>query len=351
MQDGRIGRHCGRVGRIVTAFLTLIVVAAGCAGQSPSAGALSSVPAASAVLPRASASSPAFLVVGGDRPVTVHIPASYDRSRPAPLLIVLHGFTVSGEEVATYFERHKHELPRSHEVCVKRYQSNEKQIRELDAKYGNLVSMIQGLGEKHQNYLPKEPDAEEADVNNDDAEDDAKRDEKVRKWASSVSAQAGQDTGHAEEEERTPHFERPLRDVRVGESPSRPWGISVPVKYVEEAAARSEGSSSPVKLRHTSVNPKPDQATGGKTGKCPFGFDKIDEPQVEAKIPQQDQKSAQPVFIDPGPKVHKASVDDNSATEQTEKRSNMVFTGPVFLGYSAEDAAKILRQCGLDKSS
>ena len=45
----------------------------------------------------------------------------------------------SPEEVATYFEKHKHELPRSHEVCVRRYQKNEEQIRKLDAKYGSPV--------------------------------------------------------------------------------------------------------------------------------------------------------------------------------------------------------------------
>ena len=47
----------------------------------------------------------------------------------------------SPEEVAKYFENHKHEIPRSHEVCVKRYQTNEESIRQLDAKYGNLVNM------------------------------------------------------------------------------------------------------------------------------------------------------------------------------------------------------------------
>jgi polyhydroxybutyrate depolymerase len=43
------------------------------------------------------------VVVGGDRPVTVHVPPSYDRSRPAPLLIVLHGYTGSGLGQETYF--------------------------------------------------------------------------------------------------------------------------------------------------------------------------------------------------------------------------------------------------------
>jgi len=35
--------------------------------------------------------------------VSVHVPASYDPSQPAPLLILLHGYTGSGEGIDTYF--------------------------------------------------------------------------------------------------------------------------------------------------------------------------------------------------------------------------------------------------------
>jgi polyhydroxybutyrate depolymerase len=35
--------------------------------------------------------------------VTVHLPASYDASRPAPLLLLLHGYSSRGEEVDGYF--------------------------------------------------------------------------------------------------------------------------------------------------------------------------------------------------------------------------------------------------------
>jgi polyhydroxybutyrate depolymerase len=51
----------------------------------------------------AAASSSAELVVGGDRPVAIHVPASYDASRPAPLLLLLHGFGASGEWIDEYF--------------------------------------------------------------------------------------------------------------------------------------------------------------------------------------------------------------------------------------------------------
>lgn len=243
----------------------------------------------------------------------------------------------SPEELATYFERHKHELPRSHETCVKRYQSNEQQIRELDAKYGNLVSMISGLGAKHKDMLPEEPADDDDAVADGDAPDVAK----IQKWASSVSAMgAGQQPDDGEPDDRLPHFERPLRDVRVGESPSRPWGIAVPAKYVE--AARSDTSSRPAQV-------KPEPATASKVvdqkpTKCPFGNSaKITAPQTT--IPQA--KAAAPVFFGPeamhsGPsaKVGEAS------PEAAGRHPGMILSGPVFIGYSAEDAAKILRDSG-----
>jgi polyhydroxybutyrate depolymerase len=55
----------------------------------------------------APASSPG-VVVGGDRPVTVRVPPSYDKTRPAALLIVLHGYTGSGSGQEEYF-RLQHE--------------------------------------------------------------------------------------------------------------------------------------------------------------------------------------------------------------------------------------------------
>ncbi len=43
------------------------------------------------------------ITVGGDRPVTVRVPASYADDHPAPLLIVLHGYGSSGREHDDYF--------------------------------------------------------------------------------------------------------------------------------------------------------------------------------------------------------------------------------------------------------
>lgn len=299
----------------------------------------------------------------------------------------------SPEEVATYFENHKHELPRSHEVCVKRYQANEAQIRELDSKYGNLVSMIQGLGAKHQPMLPPEPE--------EGAEDDegtgltGEEAEKVRKWASSVSqdpdalstaAQGGNaqrleadtvdsDAGRG----RQQHFAKPLRDIRVGESPSRPWGISVPARYLEKVAGNaSDASSQPARIPSSQVHipPPADSKPAAlnepapKKASCPFGFDQGAKSAFVSEVSPKHQpeisdgvetfgteplkqsahtKTASNVAFIAAGAEHRAGEDVQGKVEAASKDRQMVFTGPVFIGYSAEDAAKILKESGLGR--
>ena len=79
--------------RLVALSTVACLVAASCTG------AASPAPPA----PSGASTPPADLVVGGDRPVTVHVPASYDATRPAPLLIVLHGYSGTGSGVDEYF--------------------------------------------------------------------------------------------------------------------------------------------------------------------------------------------------------------------------------------------------------
>ena len=299
----------------------------------------------------------------------------------------------SPEEVATYFEKHKHDLPRSHEICVKRYQSNESQIRELDARYGNLVSMIQGLGVKHQPMLPAEPEDEEDQEGGLDPKDA----EKVRNWANSVSPQPQSEAAqHADgnladdeaaddeavddsdaDEERQSRFARPLRPIQLGESPSRPWGIKVPVKYQEELAGNvSEASSQPARIPSSNIQAPPVEGPAHNKdeskaedkveskGRCPFGFDQTPkatetDPTTPKKATAKSKADVAPenvgekvaegiTFITPetaGAADHKAEALPVSAHES----SRMVFNGPVFIGYSAEDAAKILRESGLGR--
>ena len=257
----------------------------------------------------------------------------------------------SPEEVARYFESHKHEIPRSHEVCVKRYQRNETDIRKLDAKYGNLVSMIQGLGQKHQPMLPSKEEADDIDA------DDHMSNERVENWAQAVSTDGAEQNSASipAEDDREGRFDRPLKEIRVGESPSRPWGISVPVFDPPSERERAYSPPpAPVSAEHL---PK-------SVGKCPFGFDqetKAEEllcPQSPAsamgkstsgKCPFGNDENAktalgrenvaeakpsltpQPVFVQP------EDVKLGSSVPQ------MVFTGPVFIGYPVEQALILMQ--------
>lgn len=251
----------------------------------------------------------------------------------------------SPEEVATYFERHKHELPRSHEICVKRYQSNEQQIRELDAKYGTLVSMIQGLGAKHKDLLPKEPEDGPANP-----AEDGKDDEKVRKWASSVSAQAADGREALEgDEDRQPHFERPLRDIRVGESPSRPWGIPVPSKYLEgidSQTSRKPGQLAASPAAAPDIKPENEEGNA-EPAKCPFGFAKNETSNQERADDHRPDTKAKPAFITADANIFHNRIFTGAAGADSNEATRIVFAGPVFIGYSAEDAARILQNSGL----
>ena len=100
----------------------------------------------------------------------------------------------SPAEVAKYFEAHKHEIPRSHEICVKRYQ-NEESIKKIDAKYRDPADMLQGLGIKHQTLLPTKPD--------------------VLKWTNDVSSDPPTPITTREN-----YFDRPMPSIRLGESPN-----------------------------------------------------------------------------------------------------------------------------------
>lgn len=194
----------------------------------------------------------------------------------------------SPDEVAKYFEEHKHELPSSHAACVKRFQTSAESIKELDAKYGSLVTMIQGLGHKHQPMLPEAPQTSDIAV-----VDDTRSSKKIKRWAKAVSegpheedvvADAADTETRARSEgvndERLSHFDRPLKEIRVGESPSRPWGVPIPSKYLDQAADSEVGSGTSV----AAVGPcevkqqlivKPQAAAvqqqSATKGKCPFG--------------------------------------------------------------------------------
>jgi hypothetical protein len=228
----------------------------------------------------------------------------------------------SPEEVARYFQTHKHEIPRSHEVCVKRYQRNEEDIRKLDAKYGNLVSMISGLGQKHQPMLQ---------VKEDDfiGPDDRNSNERVQNWAKAVSA-GDADNNDApaplaqDDEDREGRFDRPMKEVRVGESPSRPWGISVP--FIEQPGIPEEVRK-PQEPVAQSLNPAASRQAPETAKKCPFDHGQQRKNGELPGIPQL-------TFIQ--------QPDLNKLTSGSGPQ--MVFTGPVFIGYPIEQAMALMQQ-------
>jgi hypothetical protein len=228
----------------------------------------------------------------------------------------------SPEEVARYFETHKHEIPRSHEVCVKRYQRNEEDIRKLDAKYGNLVSMISGLGQKHQPMLQ---------VKEDDFIDpeDRKSNERVQNWAKAVSADDADENDVAVSlaqygEDREGRFDRPMKEVRVGESPSRPWGISIPYIHQPDIPEEVRKLQEPVAQP---LNPAASRQAPETAKKCPFDHG---QKQKNGELPG----ITQPTFIQQ-PNLNKMT---------SSSGPQMVFTGPVFIGYPIEQAMALLQQ-------
>ncbi|KAL8953018.1 MAG: hypothetical protein Q9222_001098 [Ikaeria aurantiellina] len=208
----------------------------------------------------------------------------------------------SPEEVAEYFKAHRHEIPRSHEICVKRYQRNEDQIRQLDHKYGSLVNMIQGLGQKHQPMLHVRTDGE--NISQGQTSQD-----KVEAWAEDLKEREPAignkhtESRDGKESERDGRFDRPLKEIRVGESPSRPWGISVPQVTHIPPSARSDHGEPGIAISQQPEPPTPD-------------------------TPSVEQKGVKPTV---------------KTRKDGESQPAMVFTGPVFIGYSPSQITEILQ--------
>lgn len=247
----------------------------------------------------------------------------------------------SPEEIARYVEKHKHELPRSHEVCVRRYQRNEEQIRKLDAKYGNLVNMVKDLSHLHRPMLPPTED--------DQKEIDRASNKRVEDWARTVVAA---DPEEQEEppvkDERESRFDRPLREVRVGESPSRPWGISVPAA-ADPVPEREPSPSRPVQdTLHAT------RREAGPARKCPFdhtkmgfqeghgkearqGADAHGKPPVAPAKDKPPSSTPQPTFV---------NLPETTQPAEKGERPQIVFniSGPVFIGYPMEQAIEFMQR-------
>lgn len=254
------------------------------------------------------------------------------------------------EEVARYVETHKHELPRSHEVCLRRYQRNEQQIRKLDSKYGSMINMIEDLGQLHQPMLPE-------DNLQEDGEDVSRgSNARVENWAQAVSVSTGADAGYGDEN-RQSHFDRPMKEVRVGESPSRPWGISVPI-YETNGEERPEvlsPAAAPLRMPSPQHPPMETPVKGAK--KCPFDHTKFAAFAQNAETPKGEANGmpglqAAPDFTPhkehvaspPSPKPQPTFIMPGTGKGQGESPPQMVFTGPVFIGYPMDQAMQFMNQ-------
>ncbi|KAI1382218.1 hypothetical protein F4677DRAFT_401246 [Hypoxylon crocopeplum] len=265
----------------------------------------------------------------------------------------------SPEEIAHYLETHKHELPRSHEVCVRRYQKNEEHIKKLDAKYGNLANMVEGLSRIHQPMLPEQDTRPQSEV-------EKASNDRVENWAQTVTATATDDPDRTameydEDLDRQSHFDRPLKEVRVGESPSRPWGISVPIfdtPSFGDGLDRPE-SPPPAPVRFPS-SLSPQVTPAKKIGKCPFDHTKLSQMMNGETPNKRDDKSSirlgdipassQPSIAAPEqPRMTNNPQQPTfiSAAElerpKQDHKPQMLFTGPVFIGYPIEDAIRFMQ--------
>ncbi|KAJ5895543.1 hypothetical protein N7495_007234 [Penicillium taxi] len=259
----------------------------------------------------------------------------------------------SPEEIASYVERHKHEIPRSHAICVKRYQRDPQNMRQLDAKYGGLINMISGLSAKHQIFLPNQP------TNGYDGDGASSRapTERVEKWAETVDPTTASihDENKDEREGRFERPDRPLREVRLGESPSRPWGIPVPItQEANSVPVHASASTLLSPTAHENSHEKSPEIPTKPVDGCPFGHGapNMTDPKPEV------QPDPEPVLDAPkleSPWANWGNSNTAGTAPKTEEPSkpntnsipaNVIFNGPVFFGYPSEQVATLLQQLG-----
>jgi proteasome activator subunit 4 len=218
------------------------------------------------------------------------------------------------------------------------------------------------LGQKHQVWLPEDPEdaiEEEPEVEP-HMSTAAKADTKVQNWASAVSASLHDGTPppeesevHAHDETRDTDFDRPLKEVRVGESPSRPWGISIPAKYTNAESSSSVGSQPTASPQLPLDTGRSIGETPQKTGKCPFdhramGQTPGQQPPQSAPQPQSQPGLTTPRMAPVEPLPQPQIREPQSLEAENPKMiPQMVFNGPVFLGYPPDQLLVLLQNSNL----
>jgi hypothetical protein len=207
----------------------------------------------------------------------------------------------------------------------------------MDAKYGDLTNMIRGLSEKHRAFLPPGQHARTASSSVG----------RVEKWAEEVNQNSTPPTVEDEalastepnDEDRASHFDRPMREVRVGESPSRPWGIHVPVSPAPVFDSAIQSSSIPDKSTNYPVGDEP-KAGPPKAGRCPFGHGGGAPPPDHPAIDTETVRNEDPDTPNEGDQGDERQADAPPKAPAV----TVVFNGPVFFGFSPEQTATFMQQ-------
>ncbi|PIG80296.1 hypothetical protein AARAC_009889 [Aspergillus arachidicola] len=252
------------------------------------------------------------------------------------------------EEIADYVERHKHEIPRSHAICVQRYQKDSHSMRHLDAKYGSLINMIRGLSVKHQAFLPNR--------GNSGAPTSSSSAERVEKWAEEVGInpelQPSIKVAEREDDDgREGRFDRPLREALGNPCPNALASFSIAFAFASAGAALPEKSKKPPEEETIGVSSIPTRdatqqapTTAPKSGRCPFGHGAAPAVNVvtETETIRDHGKmngTIENAQQDSGEQPH-------AHLPPTNSPASIVFNGPVFFGFSPEQTSSFLQQLG-----
>jgi hypothetical protein len=214
--------------------------------------------------------------------------------------------------------------------------------------------MIQGLGIRHRPLLPVKDDDEGSSIK----AEQGMRDERLEQWAEGVNETYGEsDEGSVVKDEdksdrgrsHEVNSDRLLKEIRVGESPGRPWGIPIPPLPEPVLVANPSEHAEPAHLTATNTNstpmtPLPSQEANTKRKACRIRHPR-QLPTTNPDSPQQFQPP-EPMRTSPTPNIqikHNAAFVTPSATAvDPAGRQQMVFTGPVFVGFSVEEARAVL---------
>ena len=210
--------------------------------------------------------------------------------------------------------------------------------------------MINGLSVKHQAFLP---DRQTNGGVAGQASSHSISTERVERWADNVDPDHPGSPRSNGDDNRQSHFDRPLREVRVGESPSRPWGIPVPIPEPPATSAHFSGPISGLLSSESHlVNPTENLPTDGSikpAGRCPFDHGAPKPEPASFTSPQARISEADLAEGEKAETVDAGGLKTEDPVKNSDANSvptHVTFNGPVFFGYSAEQTASLMQQLG-----